>query len=195
MKKIIIALLLLGSIFVNAFAQEYDVVEAGQEVDFNNNEVYLAVGAPSGIGIIVGLGGALAEAFGKAISQAAGQDSSNNDESASAAKDSVISAVAGYNYFFNPHFGVGGFVSFEKFQKFMLFSVQAKITGQYGWEHFKIYHSLSGGVMIIPGADKPNFMADITWLGLKLDFQNWNVFVDASIPSTGLIKAGASFKF
>ena len=38
-------------------------------------------------------------------------------------------------------------------------------------------------------------MFDLTWLGLKLDFDNWNIFIDSSIGCTAFIKAGASFKF
>ena len=47
MKKILIALMILGTISANIFAQEYDIVETGEEVKLYNNEVYLTVGTPS----------------------------------------------------------------------------------------------------------------------------------------------------
>jgi len=72
--------------------------------------------------------------------------------------------------------------------------VQAKVTGQYGWEHFKIYHAVSGGILIVPeGGVNPIF--DVTVLGLKADFERFNIFVEGSFPSTAILKAGASFKF
>ena len=62
MKKIIIALLILGTICANTFAQEYEVVEAGELDNFNNNEVYLTAGMPSFLGLFSGLFVALGEA-------------------------------------------------------------------------------------------------------------------------------------
>ena len=189
MKKIIIALLILGTICVNTFAQEYEVVEAGELDNFNNNEVYLTAGMPSFLGLFSGLFVAL----GEGIAQAANQN--NGNEGAKKSQESAFSLAAGYNYFFNEHFGLGAFSTYEKFSTLNLFSIQAKVTGQYGWEHFKIYHSASAGIMFASGGNKPNFIFDVTYLGLKLDFENWNVFVHASFPSTGIIKAGASYKF
>ena len=190
MKKIIIALMLLGAICVNTFAQEYDIVEAGEEVDFNNSEVYLSVGMPSFLGLFTGMFVALGEGIAQSLNQ-------NNQEGSETKKsnDVAFSINAGYNYFFTPNFGVGAFANYEKFDSVSLLAMQAKLTAQYGWEHFKIYQAVAGGIMFIPGAAKPNFIFDVTYLGLKLDFENWNVFVDASIPSTAIIKAGASFKF
>ena len=189
MKKIIIALMLLDTICVNTFAQEYDIVEAGEEVDFNHSEVYLAAGMPSFLGLFAGMFVAMFEGIGEAM----GGNSGSSEEAKK--NDAAFSITGGYNYFFNENFGVGAFANYEKFGSLSLISIQAKLTAQYGWEHFKIYHAASGGIMVIPGGDKPNFIFDLTYLGLKLDFENWNVFVDASIPSTGIIKAGASFKF
>ena len=188
MKKIIIALMLLGSIFANIFAQEYDVVEVGEEVDFNSSELYVTAGLPSFLGLFSGLFVALGEGLAEALSSDGESGSQKKNESA-------FSLAAGYNYYFTENFGVGGMATYEKFSSLSLMSLQAKVTGQYGWEHFKFYHSASAGIMFIPGADKPNFIFDVTYLGLKLDFENWNVFVDASFPSTGIIKAGASYKF
>ncbi len=189
MKKIIIALMLLGAICANTFAQEYDIVEVGEEVNFNHNEVYLTAGMPSFLGLFSGMFVAIFEGIGQAAS--------NSGQSAETKKsgDVAFSLTGGYNYFFNENFGVGAFASYEKFSSLQLITLQAKVTGQYGWEHFKIYHALSGGVLMAPGGDKPSFAFDLTYLGLKLDFDNWNIFVDASIPTTAIIKAGASFKF
>ena len=189
MKKLIIALLLMGSIFANTFAQEYDDVEAGEMVDFNNNEMYFSAGIPSFIGLFSGMFVALGEAFAEALSD-------NNEEGNSKkSNDSAFSVAGGYNYYFTENFGLGAMATYEKIASISLLSLQAKITAQYGWEHFKIYHAASAGIMFIPGASAPNLIFDITYLGLKLDFEDWNVFVDASFPSTGIIKAGASYKF
>ena len=195
MKKILITLMLLGTICANTFAQEYDIVEAGEEVDFNNSEVYLTVGTPSLVGVLVGLGGAIAKALGEGIAQSLGQEGDSQKSDSSKSKTAAFAITGGYNYFFTENFGVGAFASYEKFDFINLITVQAKVTAQYGWEHFKIYHALSGGVLMAPGADKPSFKADLTYLGLKLDFDNWNVFLDASVPSTAIVKAGAAFKF
>ena len=190
MKKIIIALMLLGTICANSFAQEYDIVETGEEIDFKNSEAYLTIGMPSFLGLFSGLFVALGEGIADAVSK-------KNNESSETKKsnDAAFSITGGYNYFFNEYIGVGAFASYEKFSSLNLLSVQAKVTTQYGWEHFKIYHAASGGIMFIPGSGEPNFIFDLTYLGLKFDFDNWNIFIDASIPSTAIIKAGASFKF
>ncbi len=189
MKKIIIALLLMGTIFANIFAQEYDVVETGEMVDFNNNEVYLSVGMPSFLGLFSGMFVAIFEGLAEA------GNNSNGNSGESKKNDAVFSIAGGYNYYFTENIGLGAMATYEKFSTLSLMSLQAKVTAQYGWEHFKIYHSASGGIMYIPGSEKPNFIFDLTYLGLKLDFEDWNIFIDASIPSTGIIKAGASFKF
>ena len=189
MKKIIIALLILGTICVNTFAQEYDVVEVGEEVDFNHSEVYATAGIPSFLGLFLGMFSALGEGIAKSLGQ------NNNSGEEQQKKESVFSLAAGYNYYFTENFGVGGIVTYENFSGLSLMTAQAKVIGQYGWEHFKFYHSASAGIMFSPQGDKPNFIFDVTYLGLKLDFENWNVFVDASIPATGIIKVGASYKF
>ena len=179
MKKIIIALLILGTICVNTFAQAYDVVEAGEEVDINNNEVYLTVGTMSGLSFILLVGSLGLVAVNK--------------------EDSVpICFTAGYNHYFcDEHLGVGGYISYEPTFGLNMLSLQAKITGQYRWEHFMILHSFSAGAMGILGNSSPQVipMFVLTWLGLKLDFDNWNIFIDSSIGCTAFIKAGASFKF
>ena len=180
MKKILIALMLLGSIFANTFAQEYDVVEVGEEVTKNPNEVYVTTGIMSGLSFILLVG-------------SLGLIAANKDESV------PLHFSAGYNHYFcDNHLGVGGFISYEPTFGLNMLSAQAKITGQYGWEHFKIYHAFSAGVMAMGlfGDSSPQVipMADITWLGLKLDYENWNVFIDSSITSS-LLRVGASYKF
>ena len=188
MKKILIALMLLGAICANTFAQEYDVVDAGEEINFKHNEVYLAAGMPSFVSLYAGMFIAIFKGIGES---AGGQNSSGSSSKNTAA----FSINGGYNYYFNKYIGVGGYVNLDKFDDFTITSIQAKATVQYGWEHFKIYQALSSGIAMMSGAEKPTFIFDVTYLGLKLDFEQWNVFVDASIPSTGIIKAGASFKF
>ena len=188
MKKIIIALILVGTICANIFAQEYDIVEAGEETQVSkNNEVYLSVGMPSFLGLFSGMFVAMFEGIGEAM----GGNSNGSEKS----NDAAFSINGGYNYYFTENFGVGAFANYEQFGSMSLIAVQAKLTAQYGWEHFKFYQAVSGGIMFIPGGDKPNFIFDLTYLGLKFDFDKWNIFVDASIPSTAIIKAGASFKF
>ena len=180
MKKIIIALLLLGSIFANSFAQEYDVVEVGEEVSGNTNEVYLTAGTNSALpfALTVITFGLITLGENKEIMP--------------------VTFTAGYNHYFNDeHLGVGGFVSYEQFFGMNLVSLQAKITGQYGWEHVKLYHAFSLGAAGIFGNSSPQVipMFNLTWLGLKFDFDKWNIFIDSSIGSTALLQLGASFKF
>ena len=188
MKKILIALMILGTISANIFAQEYDIVETGEEVKLYNNEVYLTVGTPSLVGLFAGMFGAIAQGIADSVNGTDGEAQKKNDP--------VIAINGGYNhYFFDQSLGVGGFVSYEKFSLIDMMTVQAKITGQYGWEHFKIYHAISGGILFVPGNDKPSFAFDVTLLGLKADFDRWNAFVEMSGPTTAILKAGASFKF
>ena len=196
MKKLFIALVLMGTVFANTFAQEYEVVETGEEFDFNNNEVYLTVGTPSGMGLIIGMFSAAFKGIGEAFAKSASGNSTEATAAPAKKNEAAFTLTGGYNYYFTDKFALGAFASYEKFSDFDFFTTQAKITGQYGWEHFKIYHSLSAGIMIVPGSEKAvNFMGDLTWLGLKADFENWTVFVESSIPSTALVKVGASFKF
>ena len=194
MKKIIIALMLLGAICANTFAQEYDIVEVGEEVNFNHNEVYLTAGMPSFLGLFSGMFVAIFEGIGQAASNSGNSNNSGNSAETKKSNDVAFSLTGGYNYFFNENFGIGAFASYEKFSSLQLITLQAKVTGQYGWEHFKIYHAVSGGVLIVPeGGVNPIF--DVTVLGLKADFERFNIFVEGSFPSTAILKAGASFKF
>ena len=180
MKKILIALLLLGTIFANSFAQEYDVVEVGEEVSKNKDEVYVTIGTFSGIGMFFLIIGGVSN------------DKKGGDDSLP-----LPSFTAGYNHFFNDHFGLGGFLSYEYYYGLSFITTQAKIIGQYGWEHFKLYHSLSAGLSITPGNGMASVLpgVDATILGLKLDFDNWNIFLEACFPETGYLKVGGSYKF
>lgn len=182
MKKIIMTFMLISFAFAGLFAQELEASETEKKVE-NNNEVYLTAGTVSFVGLFSGTFVAIADAL------------ANYQNEENADKDIVaISFSAGYNHFFWDHLGVGGFVSYESFQPLNLITVQAKVTGQYGWEHFKLYHSISGGILIVPdGGLSPVF--DVTVLGLKADFERFNIFVEGSFPSTAILKAGASFKF
>ncbi len=178
MKKILIALMLLGSIFANTFAQEYDVVEVGEEVDFNTEEVYATAGIFSGIGMFFLIIGSIAN---------------SKDDKA----PFIPSLTAGYNHYFSENFALGGVFTYENWYGINFMTLQAKVTGLYGWEHFKIYHALGAGITIIPdNGDKTVFPAiDATVLGLKLDYENWSVFIEGCFPETGFVKVGASYKF
>lgn len=188
MKKIIIALLVLGSLCVNCFAQEVEPVDNSVSDDIRHHEVYVAAGTSSFIGLFSGIFVAL----GEGIAQAANQ---NKDNNTSSKDDFAMGFTTGYNYFINPYFGVGGMFTYEKFSSLHLLSLQAKVTGQYGWTHFKFYQSASAGIMFIPGADTPNFIFDIVYLGLKADFDRFNIFVEGAFPATSIVKIGASMKF
>lgn len=182
MKKLIIVFMFISFAITGLFAQTADEFETEKKVEYNN-EVYMSVGTVSLVGLFSGTFVAIADAL-----------ANYNDEENIEKSSFALSTTAGYNHFFWDHLGVGGFVSYESFQPLNLITVQAKVTGQYGWEHFKIYHSVSGGILIVPnGGVSPVF--DVTVLGLKADFERFNIFVEGSLPSTGIIKAGASFKF
>ena len=73
MKKILIALMLLGAICANSFAQEYDIVETGDEVRTFDNEVYLTVGTPSLVGLFAGMFGAIAQGIADSVNGQEGQ--------------------------------------------------------------------------------------------------------------------------
>lgn len=186
MKKFVITLMLLSTVFAATFAQGYDVVETGDEVEFNNDEVYLTAGLPSFLGLFSGMFVAIFEGLADA----------NNGES-NKKNDAAFSITGGYNHYFNENFALGGFASYEKFSSLNLVTVQAKVTAQYGWEHFKLYHALSGGVLVVPGSGSKNVSGvfDITYLGAKADFKDFSIFVEGSFPSTAIIKVGASYKF
>ena len=183
MKKIVLVFMVLAVTFTSAFAQEADFIDTDKKVNLKTNEVYLAAGSSSFVGLFSGIFVGIADAIPR--SQGEG---SNTTEAY------PFGVTAGYNHFFWNHLGVGGFVSYESFQPLNLITIQAKVTGQYGWEHFKFYHAISGGIVIVPGGGvSPAF--DVTVLGLKADFERFNIFLEGSFPTTSIVKAGASFKF
>ena len=187
MKKILLILLFTSFVFVNTFAQELDIVEVGEETYIaKQNEIYITGGTPSAVGLIAGMFGAIF----KGIANAANKNGSTTEED-----NSLFAISAGYNHFFGEHFGIGTFVTAEQISSITILTAQMKLTGQYGWEHFKLYHSISGGILVTPGGDTISPAFDLTLLGLKFDFEYFNIFLEASAPTTGLIKAGASFKF
>ena len=185
MKKLISVLLLLSVAAVNAFSQEAEDLDE-VNTDIHSNEVYLAVGTSSWIGlfssIFVGVAGAIEEY--------------NNGSSDIKDNKSAFSLSAGYNHFFWDHLGVGGFVNFEKMSVLNLLEIQARVTGQYGFEHFKFYHAVSGGVLFVTGTNGGVIpMYDVTLLGLKFDYEKFNIFLETNFPATAILKLGASFKF
>ena len=182
MKKIIIALMLLGAICANTFAQEYDIVEAGEEVSTNANEVYVSVGTMSclqlGMDILISM-------FSLGY--------------ADPSEGSIpVGFVVGYNrYLSDNHLGLGGFVTYERMMGMNVFTMQAKITGQYGWEHFKIYHAFGIGAGCFFGDSDAQIVPafDLTVVGIKFDFDNFNIYSDLAIGTTPIVKLGASYKF
>ena len=184
MKKIIIALMLLGTICANTFAQEYDVVEAGEEFNANVNEVYVSAGSVSAINVFSTMFLAIFS-FGQIDMDEIG--------------GLPVTFTAGYNHYFKDnHLGVGGMLSYENVFGNNFLTLQGKITGQYGWEHFKIYHSASLGMALFAGSTmgvQPLIGFDFTLVGLKVDFKDFNIFAEVAAPMTGLIKLGASYKF
>ena len=200
MKKLLISILLMTTIFAGVFAQGYDIVEAGDEYDFYNNEVYLTAGSPSCIGLIIGAFSAIGEGLGQALTQSANNsDNSNNSNNSTEtvedkADEIPFTFTAGYNYYFNQHLALGAYASYEKFASFSFITIQSKFTVQYGWEHFKFYHSVSGGVLIVPGGGVTG-IGDLTYLGMKADFKDFSIFAEGSFPTTAVFKIGASYKF
>ena len=182
MKKIIIALLLLGSIFANTFAQEYDVVEVGEEVNTQVNEVYLSVGTIS----VLQLG---LDLFATMFSLGTADTSEGS---------LPVSFAAGYNRYLNDnHLGLGGFITYERMMGTNVITVQGKITGQYGWEHFKLYHAFGLGAGVFFGNTDTQIIPalDLTVVGIKFDFDNFNIYSDFALGTSPLVKLGASYKF
>ena len=189
MKKFVFMLLIFTVLFGKAFAQEndFDEVDIVSTVpsDLKTNEIYFSAGSASLAGIFSGLFSAIATAIVTSTSEGKNNESENAH---------AFSLALGYNHYFWDHLGVGAFMNYENALGINLLSFQAKITGQYGFEHFKFYHAISGGIVIVPGGGvSPAF--DVTVLGLKADFERFNIFLEGSFPTTSIVKAGASFKF
>ena len=182
MKKLI-AIIFLFSIFIgNAFSE----VSIDSENNLIKNEAYISVGTISCVGLFGGVFNSIADSISEA-----------RDSSGSADDDEPFEAFSiglGYNLFLLDFLGFGGFFNVERFGQLTLLSTQAKITAQYGWKRFKFYHSVSGGVLFISDvAISPIF--DVTLLGLKLDFDSCNIFLEASLPSTAFLKIGYAYCF
>ena len=186
MKKLISVLFLFSLILGSIYSEE--IVKTSSETTsdgtpFFKNEGYLSFGTCSGVGLLGGMFFSIADSIADA-----------NKDKAEDEPFECYSLCLGYNLFLVDFIGLGAFVNFEKFGKLNLSSVQAKLTVQYGWKHFKFYHSVSGGVMMVPdSAICPVF--DVTPLGLKFDFDDFNIFVEGALPTTGLLKAGFSWYF
>ena len=181
MKRLIVILFIFSLIIGNLFCEE-----TGKRDSDIKNEAYLSIGTVSGIGLISGMAFAITDAIGNSLKEE------------EAAKDNepfeMFSINLGYNIFLIDFLGLGGFLNFERIGQMNLISAQLKVTAQYGWTHFKFYHALSGGVLFIDDAAvSPIF--DVTILGLKLDFENWNIFTEVSLPSTAMLKLGAGYYF
>lgn len=184
MKKLLIVLFFFSLALGNAFSKEAVTVEVKTEraapESIFKNEGYLSVGTISAIGL-----------FGGMFSSIADSISDTDDEGG---PFEAFSIGLGYNLFLWEHLGLGGFLNFERMGSLNLVSAQAKLTAQYGFKHFKIYHSASAGVMFInDNGISPVF--DITVIGFKLDWDDFNIFVEGSFPSTAFLKAGASYYF
>ena len=181
MKKIIIALILLGAVCANTFAQEYDVVETGEEVNTKLNEVYLSVGTISALQVSMDI---LISLFSLGTA-----DTSEGSL--------PVGFVAGYNRYFSDNVALGGFVTYERVMGMNIFTAQGKIIGQYGWEHFKFYHAFALGIGGVFGDSVNQAIPalDLTVVGIKVDFENFSIFSDFALGATPLLKAGASFKF
>ena len=185
MKKLLIILSLLTIFLANAFSSEPVRITAKADNRFLKNESYISIGSVSCVGLIGGVSTSIADSIAEANKQL--QDKEKEPFEA-------FSLGLGYNLFLVDFIGLGGFLNFERFGQLYLMSAQAKITAQYGFTHFKFYHSVSGGVLYISEAIfTPIF--DVTVLGLKLDFDDFNVFLEASFPSTAFLKLGYAYYF
>jgi len=190
MKKIVFMLLIFTVLFGKAFAQEDEFVEfdivTSDFPDLKTNEIYFSAGSASYVGIFSGIFAAIATSIVTATSEDKNDDSEH---------DPSFSFALGYNHYFWDHLGVGGFVNYENTLGLNFLTFQAKITGQYGFEHFKFYHALSGGILCVPGAEGIAPVFDVTLLGLKADFERFSIFIETCAPTTAILKLGASYKF
>lgn len=190
MKKFVFMLLIFTVLFGKAFAQEndFDEVDIVSTVpsDLKTNEIYFSAGSASLAGIFSGLFSAIATAIVTSTSE----EKNNESENAHA-----FSLALGYNHYFWDHLGVGAFMNYENALGINLLSFQAKVTGQYGFEHFKFYHAVSGGILCAPGAEGVSPIFDVTLLGIKYDHKYFTIFAETCMPTTALLKFGASYKF
>ncbi len=188
MKRLITLFFLFSLILASLSAQIVATVQPAKTSDgtpFIKNEGYITLGTVSCVGLLGGMFFSIADAIADAV---------NDTDVENEGTFQAYSVGIGYNLFLVDFIGIGGFVHVENFGGLSLKTIQAKLTAQYGWRHFKFYHAVSGGVMFInENAICPAF--DVTLLGLKLDLDNFNIFVEGALPATGMLKAGASIYF
>ena len=211
MKKLIFITIIFSCFVAMGFSQEADeseilglddtteISENAKEKtldDFKKNEIYATVGIPSVVNIFGNIIGLWFIGVPEVMIENL-KGNKNAQVSRGIADYACLPITVGYNHFFlNNHLGLGAYGSYECMGYMNFFTTQLKLTGQYGWRNFKFYHSLSAGVIVFPtlqGGVAPIF--DITYLGLKLDFKYMNIFLEASVPTTALLKIGASVKF
>ncbi len=200
MKKLIFILLFTTALLPVSFAEDNDSEFLGTDdlivstdtglentkPDFKTNEIYATIGTPSLGGFVVGI---FSMFFQVPVMVLKGEDN------ISLPKNTCPPITVGYNHFFlNNHLGLGVFGSYES-MLVEFFTAQLKIIGQYGWKYFKFYHSLSIGAVIFPRINGVLPFMDLTLLGLKLDLKYFNIFLEASLPTTAMVKIGASVKF
>ena len=189
MKRLITLLflfsLLLGNLFCESSRPSRDEGSSEDNTPLFKNEGYLSLGTCSCVGLLGGMFFSIADE----IADAASDNDDENEE-----PFEMYSIGLGYNLFILDFLGLGGFLNFERFGQLNLVSAQAKVTLQYGWRHFKFYHAASGGVMFV-GDNGICPVFDVTVLGLKLDFDDFNIFVEGSAPTTAFLKAGVSWYF
>ena len=188
MKKLIAVLFLFSLILGSLVAEESrpnrpNSGTTSDDTPLFKNEGYLSLGTCSCVGLLGGMFFSIADSIAE----------SNKDKEENEPFE-AYSLGLGYNLYLVDFIGIGAFMNFEKFGGLSLVSAQAKLTAQYGWKHFKLYHSVSGGVMFInDGGVCPVF--DVTPLGLKFDFDDFNIFLEGALPTTGILKVGASYYF
>ena len=170
----------------NAFSEVTVKTSVKRDESIIKQEAYVSIGTISCVGLFGGLTSSIADS----IAEANKKNNRNEEEEPFEA----FSIGLGYNLFLIDFIGLGGFLNFEKFGQLDFVSAQAKLSIQYGWKHFKFYHSASGGVLFISdSAVCPVF--DFTVLGLKIDLDDCNIFLEGSFPSTAFLKLGCSYYF
>ncbi len=185
MKRLLFILIIFSILIGKTFADERITVSAEADDRLITNEAYISIGTVSMVGLLGGIFSSLADS----IAEANNENKDDEDEHFEA-----FSLGLGYNLYLVDFLGLGAFLNFERFGNLSLVSAQLKLTAQYGFTHFKFYHAVSGGALFISDcAITPIF--DVTYLGLKLDFEDFNIFVEGSLPSTALLKIGYAYYF
>ena len=190
MKKLIIILFIFSFFIGNAFSRENVEVKVETKSSSSSNKLiknegYISLGTVSCIGLFGGMFSSLADS----ITEANRNNKNNEDEPFEA-----YSIGLGYNLFLFDILGLGAVINLEKFGQLYLTSAQGKLTLQYGFPRFKFYHAVSGGILFISDtAISPIF--DVTVLGLMLDLDDCNIFVEGCFPSTAFLKIGFGYYY